>query len=110
MSEPLTIVLAGEKYEIARPLTLGQVIDLKVAVQLPNSGDADEDARRAQMRVVRVLAAALKPANPELTVDALLAMAISSDEFDAAGNAVLDMSGLVPKKRDGATGEAPRDQ
>lgn len=104
MSDPLKIVLAGKEYEVDAPLTIGEIIRLKVAVSLAETGDSDEDTRRAHMRLVRVLAVALGPKYPEMTEEHILTLRSSNVEYMTAANSILELSGLVTRVP--ASGEA----
>jgi hypothetical protein len=106
MTDIKTITLAGADYDIETPLTIGEIIDLKVAVSLPSTGDDDEDARRNHMRMVRAISAALKPKYPDMSVEKILSIRSTNEEYVTAGNAVLELSGLVPKAKDPTAGEA----
>ena len=99
------ITLAGKEYPIPTPLTLGQIIDLKIAVVRPTSPDPQEEMRRSYQRSIDIIAAALGGKYPEITTVSLPAMPISDDELTRACNIVLDISGLIPKK-DAKSGEA----
>src|SRR6185437_1458491 len=105
MTDIIKITLGGAHNNKKTPLTIGEIIDLKVAVSLPTTGDDDEDSRRNHMRMVRALAAALKSKYPEMTVERLLSVRTTNQEYIAAANAVLELSGLVTKPKEPSSGE-----
>ncbi len=91
--------LAGREFAI-RPLTLGQLrLVLDVVAGLPGKGGGDLVEAAA-----RIIHAGLVRNDPDLTLDAVLAMEASLDEINAAVATVLRTAGLAP--RDLAPGEA----
>lgn len=100
------IVLAGNPYKITTPLTLGQLIDVNVGMSLPDVSDPAEQARVSFQRALNVLAAALAPEHPQLTVEALRTLrGATVKEFNAATQLVYELSGLLTKKPDADVGE-----
>ena len=99
------ITLEGKPYPLATPLTLGQIIDLKIAVVRPTAPDPQDEMRRSYQRSLDILTTALSAAYPEITEASLRGMTVSDAELTAAVSTILDISGLVPKK-DAKVGEA----
>lgn len=100
MTDKITITLEDTPYEITAPLTLGQAIDLRVAVALPDLPDPQESARRGYQRSLDIIATALKAEHPEATVEWMLTRRITMDEIGTAVTAILEMAGLARKKDD----------
>lgn len=102
-----TVTLAGQKFDIVVPLTLGQIIDCRVATLIPTTGDIKEDFVATYHRSLDIIIAGLKVDNPAQTWtrEALMAMRITESELNEAQAIVLRESGLVKAKGDGA-GEA----
>jgi hypothetical protein len=103
MSESVSIKLGDKTYAV-QPLTIGQIMDLRVAVALPPTGDSREDAKREMQRSIDVLVAALHLDYPDVTAESISAMRVPWAEFNTAVTGVLELSGLVHKAP--APGEA----
>jgi hypothetical protein len=104
--EPVTITLEGKEYTI-RPLTLGQVEDLRIAVLEPNvPADARENVRATYRRHYGILLAALKADYPETTAASVRGLRLHPGELDDAIVKILNLSGLVPASEGASAGEA----
>lgn len=103
MADSREIVL-DKTYTIAVPLTLGQLIDCNVAVgSVPKAETPAEESRRAYDRTLAVIAAAVAPEHPELTVEALKAMrGVSLKTLNAAAKIIYEESGLIARGEDAA--------
>jgi hypothetical protein len=105
MTDIVTVTLAGEVFTIS-PLTLGQIIDLKIAVNRPTALDVQEEVRRAYLRSLDIVTAALKIGHPDVNPAWLMNSTTSLGELNSAVTTILDISGLAPKeKKEGETGE-----
>lgn len=104
MSDHREIVLAGKKYKITVPLTLGQLIEANVGMSVPKSEKDDpvEDARRNFDRAVRVIVAALSQDHPEMDYNAVVKLrGATLREFNEAASLVFEETGLISKKNGG---------
>jgi hypothetical protein len=94
-----TVTLGGRGFEI-RPLKLGQLRHLLDALDdmTGKSGGALIEA------AAKVVAAGFAPAQPDLTLEAVLDLEATLEELNAAVAAVLRVAGLTPMEN--AAGEA----
>ena len=100
-----TIVLGGRRLEI-RPLKLGQLRHVLDALQ-EMGGQSGSGLIEA---AVRVVAAGVAPAHPELTSERLLELEGSIEELNQAVAAILRTAGLRPPENSSGAqtmGEAP---
>lgn len=92
----ITITLAGKDYTVGE-LRLRALRDIHTAALIENMPeDPQEDVRRFYDRTAGVIAAALRCDHPEMTLDAVLDLAVTRDELIAANNRILQHAGLVP--------------
>lgn len=103
--DSITFTLAGKDYAVTTPLTLGQAIDLRVAVALPDLPDPQENTRRSYMRSVQVIATALMAEHPEVTEETILNSRVTMEEIGDAVAKIFKISGLERKEQ--PKGEAP---
>jgi hypothetical protein len=101
--QPVTITLEGKDYAV-RPLTLGQVEDLRIALVEALPDNEQEQVRWEYRRNLGVIAAALSTDHPDVTVGTLKNMRATRDEVSAAVDKIIELSGLKPKEP--ASGEA----
>ena len=101
-----TIKLGETEFTITVPLTLGQLMEANVGMALPASADPLEEARNSYKRTLNVLIAALKPENPNVTVESLMAIrGATLTDFNKAALIAYEESGLITRKDD-SSGEA----
>src|SRR5208282_6547135 len=102
-----TIILAGISYALTVPLTLQQLIDCNVGMELPAGESDGGTTARIYERQIRVLSAALRAEYPELTEEKLRTMrGITIAEFNAASRVIYEENELIPRAKDEAAGEA----
>ena len=95
-----TITLGGRDFAL-RPLTIGQLRPLLDALDTVSGAGGGSMIDAA----ARILHAGLAAAQPELTLDEVLAIAATVPEVNAAVAAVLRVAGLIPQQAS-APGEA----
>lgn len=102
--QPITIVLEGKDYSV-RPLTLGQVEDLRIALVEPLPDNEQERVRWEYRRNLGTIAAALSSDHPDVTLAALKNMRATRDEVQAAVDKIIELSGLKRKEDGQGEGE-----
>jgi hypothetical protein len=90
----ITVTLEGNDYTI-RPLTLGQIEELRIAILEPPGNDVRETVRHDHARIYGILAAALRADYPEMTIDAIRYCRASFAEVRTAMDRILIHSGLA---------------
>ncbi|MGB8600869.1 MAG: hypothetical protein WCD42_01600 [Rhizomicrobium sp.] len=115
MSDPVTISLGGASYDVGSPLTVQQLIDVRVIVfdQNPLKDKKDDGALTGKLmgavlqHKIDVIAAGLSADYPDKTADALLKTRLTEAEIQAAYAAIIHLSGLrlQDEDKDAPSGE-----
>jgi hypothetical protein len=90
-----TITLGGREFRL-KPLTLGALRPLLDALDTVSSAGGGAMPGNMIDAAARVLQAGLAAAQPEVTLDDLLALEVTVPEVNAAVAAVLRVAGLIP--------------
>lgn len=104
MSTTLKFKLGDREFEV-RPLTIGQLEDLDVAVTLEDSTDPQENTRRSFRRMRMAIAAAVEEDYPDVTEDVIKKMRVTRDELLGCYISILQFSGLKRRGKDAKPGE-----
>jgi hypothetical protein len=105
--DSITVKLGDKDYTIGQ-LDLGQLRDMAIGVTLPDADDQQERVRRSYDRAVAVISAGLRRDHPEMTPQEIFKIrGLTNTQMREANDAILQYSGLVSVKTDGApAGEA----
>jgi len=104
MPETITINLAGRDFTVRR-LTLRQ--HRAIGIGVLRAGSADDGVVYAIDQAIEVISAALARDNPDVTMESILDMEISSKDVMKVSASILQFGGFI-QKAETASGEAQR--